>query len=99
MMYVSKNLITTDGIEFLSNEYATAIRFKHIRFQIVFGQKQLGTGWSQEVYIPYTFSEEPRIVATANNENIARITNSYTNRFYVYTSGDCWINWIAVGKY
>lgn len=96
---MSNKLITVDDIIFLSNDYATAIRFKHIRFQIVFGQTKLGTGWNQEVYIPYTFSEEPRIVVTSNNENIARVTNSYTNRFYMYTSGDCWINWIAVGKY
>lgn len=66
---------------------------------IVYGTKLLSSGWEQEVWIPVSFIKDPIVVIAPYSLETVIVTNRYTNRFYCYSSGQCYIDWVAIGRW
>ncbi len=96
---MSQKLLTSKALTLYESTVGNCFRYEMGNVQIVFGVNKLNSGWEQEVYIPYPFTEAPTVVATSNNGATVSVTNRYLNNFYCYASQECYINWIAIGKW
>ena len=96
---MSQKLLTTKAFDFYESSRGNCFRYTAGDIQIVFGVSKIGSGWEQEVYIPYPFSEPPVVIATPNTNATVGITNTYKDKFYCYASAECYVRWIAIGKW
>ena len=96
---MSQKVLTPKALTLYESSSGNCFRYEMGNVQIVFGVSKLGSGWEQEVYIPNPFVEPPVVIATPNTNATVGITNTYKDKFYCYASAECYVRWIAIGKW